>query len=303
METRVLLSTYQGERYLGAQLESIFAQQGIDVTLAVRDDGSSDRTLELLSASAAAEPRLVAFEAGINRGVIASFEMLLRQHGRCCTHVAFADQDDVWMPHKLHRAASTLATVDPATPALYCSRLTYTDRNLRPLGHSALPRRPLGLDNALVENVATGCTIVMNRAAVDLLVDKPWPDTVIMHDWWCYLVVGACGRVLYDPDPSLFYRQHGANAIGIGSTAVHRLARRVRGQLARPPGRCRQQARDLLRLHGEHMPPEARARVTRFAEAAAGQGSLAYVRRGDRAYRQSLLDDAALCTLLLLGRI
>jgi glycosyltransferase involved in cell wall biosynthesis len=303
MDVRVLLSTYRGEGFVADQVRSILRQADVGVGLAVRDDGSTDATLDVIRGLARREPRIDVVEAGANLGVIRSFERLLRAHGGGVPYVAFADQDDVWLERKLAHALERLAALPESEPALYCTRLTYTDAALRPLGNSTLPRRPPCLDNALVENVATGCSIVLNRAAADLLCARPWPASIVMHDWWCYLVVGAVGTVVYDPRPAVLYRQHGRNVVGVGRTPLHRLARRVRGQLRRPAKLCSRQAADLLATYGSIMPVERRERVQRFVEAASGRRRLAYLARRDRAFRQSPLDDLAFRALLLLGRI
>src|SRR5690606_36259017 len=103
----------------------------------------------------------------------------------------------------------------------------------RSLGTSPIWPQPPSFSYALVENVATGCTIALNWAGVELLRSKPMPDAAIMHDWWAYLVISAFGIVVYDPVPSIQYRMHGQNQVGLPTNSVSwlfaKIKRRLRG--------------------------------------------------------------------------
>ncbi|KJS40051.1 MAG: hypothetical protein VR70_06635 [Rhodospirillaceae bacterium BRH_c57] len=300
----VLLSSYNGMEYIEEQIDSIICQSGDGIHLIIRDDGSSDGTREVLDRLSARETGRLTLLPEARLGVIGSFFHLLFQTPDDAAFVAFADQDDVWLPGKVARARLALEEQVPqGRPALYCSRLKYVDADLAPLGLSPLPRRPLCLANALVENVAAGCTIMLNRAAVDLLRSVPPPAAVQMHDWWFYIVVSAFGTVIFDPEPSLLYRQHGNNVVGAGRNPLARLARKVRGQLTRPPGLCRRQAVALRQAYGDAMGPAARDILGRFLDASEGRGTPSYVLGQDRVFRQAPLDDLALRGLMLLGRI
>ncbi|MGI8548912.1 MAG: glycosyltransferase, partial [Gemmatimonadaceae bacterium] len=129
---QVLLSTYNGCRYLPELLESILAQSGVDTRLLVRDDGSTDGTPELLRQYA--DVGALDMSIGPNIGVTRSFLWLLGNASADCDFVAFADQDDVWLTEKLARATTALARVADGVPAMYCSALTLVDSGLRPIG-------------------------------------------------------------------------------------------------------------------------------------------------------------------------
>lgn len=225
----ILLSVYDGDRFIDEQLESIAAQRDVRWTLTWRDD-SSDPTRSCdarLEAFRARFPTQV-FASGLPQGrmgVGASYMALLAQ-APDADYVAFADQDDVWLPDKLSRAVGRLAAVGGA--ALYCGRQSLVDATLAPLGLSQVPRRPLGFANALVQNVATGCTMVLNRAAHDAIRAMPAPDGAL-HDWWAYLVVaGIGGHLIYDAQPFILYRQHERNAVGSTGGTVARAIRAMR---------------------------------------------------------------------------
>jgi glycosyltransferase involved in cell wall biosynthesis len=300
---RVLLSTYNGGRYLQELLNSLTAQQGVAVKLLVRDDGSIDATPSILC-EAAASMHDTTMTLGCNKGVVCSFLELIETCPRDAQYYAFCDQDDVWLPTKLERAVQQLTAAEDDVPTLYCSRLLVTDSLL---GHSRLtplPRRPLGLSNALVQNVATGCTIVMNARAFALLQDrKPSPDCLRMHDSWAYLVVSACGRVVYDSVPEILYRQHEGNVIGSPS-GLRALGRRL-AHVLDGGGRHRLMLQDLeLReLYGDIMEVHRLLLLDRFLSGATSSqlsGRLRYVLE-NQVWRQRRIDDVALKMVMVLG--
>lgn len=241
------MSTYDGERHLREQVDSILAQEGVDVRLVVRDDGSRDGTLDVLR-SYAHDPRVVVVESE-NLGLPDAFFRLVEDSGDDADFWALADQDDVWLPHKLSRAVAGLDGV--TGPALYCARVLVVDEQLRPLYPHPLPRRGPSFANALVQNIATGCTIVIDRAAREVLRGR-WPSYAVMHDAWLYLVISAVGTVVYDPEVLVHYRQHTANAVGMGRGRVARVVGRIRRQLSLSgPGAHGRQDAELLRTHAD----------------------------------------------------
>src|SRR6185369_14462358 len=208
----VLLSTYNGEAFIEPQLASLRAQEGVEVRLHVRDDGSHDDTLAVLRRHADAWPQLAGVASGPNLGPAASFLELLRTAPDDADYYAFCDQDDVWLPGKLERAVEQL-TASAGEPALYCSNVTCVAEDLTVLGTPRANGDPR-LQHLLFENIAYGCTTVLNRAARERIVSRLPERGVVMHDWWCALVVAAFGRIHYDPQPQILYRQHAGNSIG-----------------------------------------------------------------------------------------
>ena len=218
----VLLATYNGKRYLPQQWASLEAQEQAAIVLLVADDGSDDGTPELLR-ELAREPRgairAVHFlDEPPRRSATRSFLRLLA-HAETqfpdAQWLAYCDQDDIWLPGKLAAACDALAGVqDPARPALYGGRTLAVDEEGRELGASPLFERTPCFRNALVQNILGGNTMVMNRAAGRLVAGAAQGE-VPLHDWFTYqLVAGAGGAVLYDGEPMVRYRQHGANLVG-----------------------------------------------------------------------------------------
>ncbi len=218
----ILLSTYNGERYLPEQLASFEAQSYPHWRLLWRDDGSEDGTRALLRAFAdrvgEARCREVTGQDG-RLGVQASFLWLL-QGAQDYPFVAFADQDDVWLPEKLARAVRYMEGKEGDAPSLYCGRQLLVDETLRPLRLSPSFRADLPFPAPLAQNIATGCTMLLNRAACRAIAPTRPPEGSV-HDWWCYIVVTALGgRVFFDDTPSILYRQHAHNVIGAANTRL-----------------------------------------------------------------------------------
>jgi glycosyltransferase involved in cell wall biosynthesis len=220
-----LLSTWNGARFLRAQLDSLVAQTHPTWSLWYRDDGSHDSTTYIMREFRLGPGlgRCVDVSDGKRLGAAKSFLHLLAVARTSEAQLfAFADQDDVWLPEKLARGVDALTRAPHGVPALYCARQWLVDATLNHRRLSAPVRRPPGFLPALTQNIATGCTIMLNRAAADCILASKPPDEA-WHDWWCYLVVAGCGGlVLADPTPVILYRQHGANAIGAPASQTRR---------------------------------------------------------------------------------
>ncbi|MCD2511079.1 glycosyltransferase family 2 protein [Comamonas endophytica] len=223
----ILLCTYNGRRFLGEQLDSYAAQTYAHWELQVSDDGSKDGTLELLASYQARwGAEKLTLHAGPAKGFAANFLSLICRPGLEADCFAYSDQDDIWQAEKLERAVHWLQSVPEGVPALYCGRTRLVDAGGREIGLSPLFPKPAGFANALMQNIASGNTMVLNSAARALLLEAGKELPVVAHDWWTYIVVTGCGgRVFYDPEPTLLYRQHDANVIGMNSTWGARLDR------------------------------------------------------------------------------
>lgn len=226
---RILMATYQGAAYLQAQLDSFVAQSHRDWDLWVSDDGSTDGTQDILTAFAAKHPeREIRLFTGPKKGLSANFLSLIThpempQDGAC---VALSDQDDVWHPDRLARAARALAEQAHTRPALYAAQTVVTDHRLRPLRRQPRTRKAGGFRNALVQNVMAGNTMALNPAALALVRRACPQHSVPFHDWWLYLLItGAGGGIIQDPRATVFYRQHGHNVLGAHRGMVGRMHR------------------------------------------------------------------------------
>jgi len=297
----VLLSAYNGRRFIDEQLDSILGQLPPEGRLILRDDGSSDGTADHVEARH--DPR-VSVIRGSNLGFSRSFLTLVAEAPREADMVMFSDQDDVWMPDKIERAWAHLRPLAEG-PALYGSAQMLVDERLRPLGSTRpWPRGP-SLHSALTENIITGCTAAFNQPALHLLQRAGVPQAVHLHDWWVYLVISAFGRVVWDERPTILYRQHGQNQIGHGAGWWGRHLGVIRA-LRRSDwvGILLFQIHSLVRHYGDQLPQHVRELVTRYFELrtdyALPRWRLIF---SLRRWRQGPAWDVALRLLLLVHRL
>lgn len=211
----ILLSTYNGELYIKEQLDSLINQQGVDIHIVVRDDGSSDNTVDIIGNFIAEYPDRITLIKGKNMGVAKSFLWLMEYayHLPNCKYFAFCDQDDVWKDNKLKIAVERLSGSAADKPALFFSYYQLVDSlgNEMPTVH---PELKLTLGETLVMNSSVGCTQVFNRTLLKYALKNAIP-TKILHDWWIYVVCQALqGDVYYEKTPLIYYRQHGHNVLG-----------------------------------------------------------------------------------------
>lgn len=299
---RVLLSTFNGERYLDEQLESLASQIDARIDLLVRDDGSSDTTLSILERW---RDRLtIKIIKGENKGAVASFLELVAETDLTADYYAFCDQDDVWLPEKIATATARLSELGEESPGLYCSALRVTDSDLNPRYDSPPPRLPITFGNALVQNVATGCSVVVNRAAISAArISRVDTRSVIMHDWWMLLIASSLGSVVFDPVPRVLYRQHGRNEVGHSRGLSFWRMRARRFMIGNKTGMLRKQASAFNAIYGSKISSEKRNLLEVCLGHRSGLMSAIFCVRRDRLYRQSKIDDCILRILFALGKV
>jgi glycosyltransferase involved in cell wall biosynthesis len=297
----VLLSTFQGEAFVVEQLQSILQQLPQGGQIRVRDDGSRDQTVALVQALNDAR---ISVETGANLGFGASFLTLLQQAPADVDMVMFADQDDVWLPGKIDRAWQRLRTL-PEGPALYGSAQLLTDIDLQPQNVTRRWKHPPSFQGALCENMITGCTAALNAPAVRLMQRAGVPDGVYFHDWWLYLVVSTFGQVVFEPEPTLLYRQHGNNQIGHGAGWLGRHHKTARFLLRNDwVGILLGQVRALWQHYGDDLPASSRQLVLDHFCLGAGEVRPRWrLILGLRRWRDSLATELAFRLLLLLHRL
>ena len=290
----VAMSTYNGADHVAEQLDSVLAQDAGPAAVYVRDDGSTDATLDVL-APYEARGQIVLLR-GTNLGVTGSFLELLSLVPAEFDFVALADQDDVWHEDKLSRALSVIGGCRRDAPALYCSEYVFCDAEMVPQGRSHLNRSGVDFARMLYENVTSGNTMVLNRCLADLVAGAG-REGVYCHDWWIALVASALGEICYDDFCSLEYRRCGSNASPTGSSGPALLRYRVRTFLSGDGlARVTEQLEKLEACFGDRLEPDRRALLRRFLRGGRLSKALAPVR-----LRQGVPEELALRLAFVLG--
>ncbi len=207
----VLLATYNGEKYLRQQLDSIFAQEDVSVSVLARDDGSSDKTQQILEEYAAGHA--LEWYTGEHLNVkLGFFDLMKKAAARDYEFYAFSDQDDVWDEDKLRTGVDAIK--GSLGPALYYCGQRLVDENMNLIADHEL-NSERGLQTRFVLSDFAGCTGVFNRALLQEVVGYE-PGYMLMHDTWILKVcLGLGGKVVVDPRAHMNYRQHGGNTVGL----------------------------------------------------------------------------------------
>lgn len=290
-KVQILMSTYNGEQYLSEQIESLLRQTYPDFEILIRDDGSTDGTRDLLK-KYEKEYRNIQIFLEENKGVTGSFFRLLELSD--ASYVAFCDQDDVWLEEKIERAVNALKTVKGE--ALYCGNKMLVDAELKEIGISDTKRMRPGFGNALVENIATGCTIVMNQKLTEK-IKQQIPKHAVLHDWWCYLMAAYYGEVIYDEKPYIYYRQHGDNQVGGSSGFVEETDSKIK-YLRKSRGRLKAQLTEFY--HCNHGKEERDKLLLQVLETQHFGGKIKMI-FNSRIYRQKKLDNFVVRGLFLIN--
>lgn len=217
-KVQVLLSTYNGEKYLKEQIESIIKQEEVEISLLVRDDGSTDKTIEILEEISKNNTKIKYYK-GENKGPARSF-MELVQKSEEADYYAFSDQDDIWETKKIISAVNKLN--NPDIPELYISSVKIVDENLNNLGEKEIQGK-FTFEGEMIKNFAYGCTQVFSKKLRDI-INLYHPQYIIMHDSWITRVCYAIGgNVIIDRNSFIKYRQHSNNVVGYKDGGIKKL--------------------------------------------------------------------------------
>lgn len=221
----VLLSSYNGEKYIEEQIDSVLAQEGVNVVLTVRDDGSKDSTKEILEKYK--KENKLNWYTGDNLRPAKSFLNLVK-NSIDADYYAFCDQDDFWEKDKLKSAVDMLEKEDNSIPLVYHSAYQMVDSRLNPLSVGGNDYFSDTLYKAIISSNSTGCTVVFNKATRDLL-NKHDIEQFLMHDNYIVKLALACGgKIIHDTTPHILYRQHENNVIGGTSSKKSVIKRHIK---------------------------------------------------------------------------
>ncbi|MBN1970999.1 MAG: glycosyltransferase family 2 protein [Candidatus Delongbacteria bacterium] len=219
----ILLSTYNGEKFIEAQLKSIFTQTNRNFKLLIRDDNSIDNTIEILKKWKIKFPKQIEiFKGENNLGAKESFNWLLQKSE--AEYIMFCDQDDVWLDNKIGTTLLKMKEYEalyPNLPILIHTDLTVVNENLQSIKKSFLDNiflsgRFNSLKFYLIGNNVTGCTVMINKKCLELV--SFIPEKALMHDWWLALFCSLKGMIGFIDIQTILYRQHRNNKVGASSS-------------------------------------------------------------------------------------
>lgn len=229
-KVQVLMSTYNGEKYLRQQLDSILDQEfsGL-IKILVRDDGSSDSTIDILEEYE--KKNLIEVIYGTNIGLTSSILELLKKADILMDYYAFSDQDDIWFNDKTMRSVEFFKKREREYESdeivLFFSSSLIVDENMNYMGQTFSGSQKICFYNSMIQNIMPGHTQMFNKALLNELKNIE-PQHVFIIDWWTNLLATALGTVLYDDKPTVFHRQHMNNAVGFETNIIRSYVSRIR---------------------------------------------------------------------------
>ncbi|MCQ8909755.1 glycosyltransferase family 2 protein [Escherichia albertii] len=302
MKVVILMSTYNGEKYLREQLDSLMSLDDKS-DIFIRDDGSSDETINIIKYYQSKFDNIMLLK-GSNVGVVASFfELMKAVDFYKYDYFAFCDQDDFWEHDKVSRAISCIKNT--SGPVLYCSRLKVVDEFLNFKFLSPFPQKGLSFSNALVENIITGCTCVLNRLAFQRIVERiPESKRIVMHDWWFYLVLINEGTIFFDDRSFIKYRQHGNNIEGMKKSFSKIINKFISTEKNKYPS-LSVQLDEYYRLYVDKLTKDNKDILEQLHQVLLNRDLLCFVRLliSRKIYRQSIMDNISLLYSFLTKRI
>lgn len=219
----ILLAAYNGEFYLADQIDSILAQTVDEWKLIIRDDGSTDRTVEIAEQYANQYPDKIFFylcdtpSGSAQNNFFRLLSMVDTEYCMTC------DQDDIWLPGKIEKTLKKMQALEIQygieVPLLVHTNVKVVDAQLHQINASFIDMLNLDpsrskINQILTQNIVTGCTLMINRALLKQMQLQPYPEYTLMHDWWLALIAAAFGRIGWIAEPTVLYRQHNANQVG-----------------------------------------------------------------------------------------
>jgi len=253
----VILSTYNGEKYINELLESVLNQRDVDVKVVIRDDGSKDSTLDIVKER---NDSRIKIYTGENMGPAKSF-MKAIQLTEDTDYYAYCDQDDVWYLDKLIHGVNKLRNSNDSKPALYMSTYDVVDKELNVLHVRNMEyEKPFTLSQTILFRSPSGCTMIYNKALRDILI-KTIPEHIRMHDFWTLLTIEAVHGDIYTENySSIKYRQHESNTVGCVPSFSLRMKRLVNSVLHDKNERSLQ-AKSLYDCYKDILPMDSKEKI------------------------------------------
>lgn len=254
MRVVVLMSTYNGEKYIEEQINSILNQKGdFELDLLVRDDGSKDKTQDILKKYS--DEGKLQWYTGRNLGPGQSFMDLIKQSNEY-DYYAFSDQDDFWEENKLENAINRIK--DENGIILYCSNAELVDSRLENLGRKVYKQTPKTDFNTLIcAGGILGCTMVFNNELAKKIKEEKIPQKIVLHDFYIAALCTALnGKIIFQDIATLKYRQHGNNVVGVSNGFFSKIKERLKDVFTRQKISIADQAKEILNIYNDEIQKE-----------------------------------------------
>lgn len=259
MRICVLMSTYNGEKYLREQLDSILWQEGVALDILIRDDGSTDKTVEILEEYSKKYSNII-YYVGKNLKSAWSFMELLYLCKKYDFY-AFADQDDVWKKEKLKEGIEKLE----GNIHLYGGKKIIVDRDLNILSQEDDVPKKLTLGSVMTECKISGCTMIFDDYLREKILEYK-PQNISMHDSWVLKVAKCIGEIYYDNNTYIYYRQHDNNVVGARKSFFIRVIRYLRNfKVNRKKNLLKEMGKEIYDGYGKYLKEEERKMLYHLA--------------------------------------
>jgi len=283
-KVQVLMATYNGEKYINEQLNSIINQSYNNWELLIRDDGSTDKTLKILADYVEKYPATIKLlDNYVNRmGACGNFAELINNSN--ADYVMFSDQDDVWLPNKIEGTLKVMKTIEVEkgveTPILIHTDLCVVDDELNVISSSMWKLQNMNphvknLNRLMVHNNVSGCTMIINRALANMA--KNIPEGATMYDWWIALIAASFGEIEFIKEGTILYRQHSKNKFGARKFNLEFIFKKFSNYIGvkRSIQKTQQQAKIFLQIFSSRLDKHQKALLNQYSDI----NSLNFLRR------------------------
>jgi len=298
---QILLSTYNGEKYLREQLDSFLNLDNYEnVKVLIRDDGSTDNTINILKEYRQKYGFEVYF--GKNLGVNESFLWLFNHCDMTCDFYALSDQDDVWLSNKFILYFEKIKNgYNPEIAYMFSSCSAITDANLIVKGKTIVPKKGVGFYNAIMQNICPGHTQLINKKLLFIIQKSLSVKETSVIDHWIYLLASAFGQIYFINENTVLHRQHDNNCVGYNINFFIKNFNRIKKLNLKRSDIMTQQINYLLQLFENDLPKEYKLELTNFLDNSNFSKRCRYILK-TKAYRQTNMETIIFKLLYIIGK-
>lgn len=272
----VLLAAYNGKKYIREMIDSVLQQDYDDFCLVLSDDGSSDNTVEILDEYELNNPgKVIHYKSGMRFGNAQNHFMHLLSQFHDAPYIMFCDQDDIWHSDKIRKTLCKMKEIenDSSVPTMVHTDLCVVDGELNVIDDSfmhfsKLDGNRMALNHLLMQNVVTGCTLMVNNSLAELSCSCTLPKEALMHDWWIAIICSVFGKSGFLDYATIDYRQHGNNSVGAKNVTSpsYLLTKLKSGAMKKSLRGAAEQAEAFLKCFGDAIPQDKKTIISDFAK-------------------------------------